>query len=219
MISSPRSMILKKHVCPTGKDIRSQRVVKRSITNTIIRYQVTKLISLFIIRELAQKTANSNPFVIINTVNPGLCYTDLTRSLEGSTATAMKVMRSMLAWSGEEGSRTLVHATTVGQESHGVFISGCKIPKYVSPPVIHNIEHPRLMSLQQGPIQIRYQQRGPQYAGQGLETAESKAGEYPSGVYQSLGLGHNRHPIALLSTAHGIKIAILLISGPPLSWL
>ena len=101
-----------------------------------VRYQVTKLMSLFVVRELAERTARAKPFVIINTVNPGLCYTDLTGSLEGSTATAMKVMRGLLAWTAEEGSRTLVHGTTVGQESHGVFISGCKIPKFVpSPPM------------------------------------------------------------------------------------
>lgn len=42
----------------------------------------------------------------------------------------MKLMRALLAWTAEEGSRTLVHATTVGRESHGVFISGCKLEKY-----------------------------------------------------------------------------------------
>ncbi|RDL40251.1 uncharacterized protein BP5553_00230 [Venustampulla echinocandica] len=92
------------------------------------RYQVTKLMSLFAVREVAEKTASKRPFVIINTVNPGLCYTELNRSAVGGTAVAMGVMKAMMAWTAEEGGRTLVFASVAGQESHGVFISGSKIP-------------------------------------------------------------------------------------------
>lgn len=95
-----------------------------------LSYPVSKLLQLFALREIADKTANKTPFVTVNTLNPGLCYTDLTRSATGTTYYMMKVMRALLAWTAEEGSRTLVHATTVGPESHGVFISGCKLKKY-----------------------------------------------------------------------------------------
>lgn len=78
---------------------------------------------------MAQRTANKKPFVLINTLNPGLCYTDLTRSAVGSTYYAMKMMRALLAWTAEEGGRTLVYATIAGPESHGVFISSSKIHK------------------------------------------------------------------------------------------
>ena len=78
---------------------------------------------------MAEKSINHEPFVIINTVNPGLCYTDLTRSAVGVTYYAIKVMRALLAWSAEEGGRTLVYATVAGTESHGVYISGSKIQK------------------------------------------------------------------------------------------
>lgn len=78
---------------------------------------------------MAEKTANGKPFVTINTVNPGLCYTDLTRSATGSTYVFMKVLRWLLAWTAEEGSRTLIDAVTKGPDSHGIFISMCKIKK------------------------------------------------------------------------------------------
>lgn len=102
----------------------------KALFNHVRSYPVSKLLQLFAVREIADKTAKETPLVIVNTLNPGLCYTDLTRSATGATYYVMKVMRALLAWTAEEGSRTLVHATTVGPESHGVFISGCKIKKY-----------------------------------------------------------------------------------------
>ena len=98
----------------------------------VCSYQVSKLLQLLAVREIAKKTINSKPFVIINTLDPGLCYTDLTRSATGSTKIAMKVMRAVLAWTAEEGGRTLVLATTAGPESHGAYMSGGKIKKSVS---------------------------------------------------------------------------------------
>lgn len=92
-------------------------------------YQVSKLLQLFAVREIAEKVISEKPFVIVSTINPGLCHTALTRSATGVTYVVMKVMRALLAWTGEQGSRTLVHATTAGPESHGVFISGCQLVK------------------------------------------------------------------------------------------
>ncbi|KAL9124437.1 MAG: hypothetical protein Q9217_006229 [Psora testacea] len=93
------------------------------------RYQVSKLLQLFAVRSIASAISRNSPFIILNTVNPGLCYTDLTRNAAGSTYYLMKVMRALLAWTAEEGSRTLVHAVTTGKESHGVFISMCRVKK------------------------------------------------------------------------------------------
>ena len=92
-------------------------------------YAVSKLLQLFAVREIADKTSRREPIIIVNTVNPGLCYTDLTRSAEGITYYVMKIMRALLAWTAEEGSRTLVDAAAKGPDSHGVFISACKVKK------------------------------------------------------------------------------------------
>ncbi|KAL2004826.1 hypothetical protein VTN00DRAFT_3099 [Thermoascus crustaceus] len=45
-------------------------------------YQVSKLLQLLAAREIAERTANTNPFAIINIVDPGLCHTDLTHRAE-----------------------------------------------------------------------------------------------------------------------------------------
>ncbi|KAL9123292.1 MAG: hypothetical protein Q9187_000164 [Circinaria calcarea] len=91
------------------------------------RYLVSKLLQLFAVREIADRTASRKPFVIVNTMNPGLCHTALTRSATGSTFVVMKIMRALMAWTAEEGSRTLVHATVAGPESHGIFLSNALI--------------------------------------------------------------------------------------------
>lgn len=53
---------------------------------TTCRYLVSKLLQLFAVREIADRTANKDPFVIVNSVSPGLCTTNLTRSATGMTA-------------------------------------------------------------------------------------------------------------------------------------
>lgn len=41
----------------------------------------------------------------------------------------MKVMRAVMGWTAEEGSRALVHACIAGRESHGVFLSNAMVVK------------------------------------------------------------------------------------------
>ena len=80
-------------------------------------------------REIAKRTAKASPLVVFNTLNPGLAHTALTRNAQGSTKVIMAIMRACLAWTPEEGSRTLVHAVTQGVDSHGVYISQCNVKK------------------------------------------------------------------------------------------
>jgi hypothetical protein len=87
------------------------------------------------VREIAARTADKKPFVLINSVNPGLCSTDLTRNVEGVSALIMPILMKLLGWTPEEGSRTLVHATIAGPESHGILLSECSIKKYVLLPL------------------------------------------------------------------------------------
>ena len=74
-------------------------------------------------KEIAEQTATEKHSVIINTLRPGLCYTELTRNAKGVAAIAVVLVRYVLAWTAEEGSRNLVNATTAGRESHGVMMS------------------------------------------------------------------------------------------------
>ena len=41
--------------------------------------------------------------------------------------TIIKIFRLLLARTAEEGSRTLLHATVAGEESHGSYLSDCEI--------------------------------------------------------------------------------------------
>ncbi len=99
------------------------------LTCSHLSYQVSKLLQLFAVREIAEQTANKKPSVIVNTLEPGLCHTDLTRHAEGITAAVIGLMRYLLAWTAEEGSRNLVLATTAGPDSHGVMMSGGRIKR------------------------------------------------------------------------------------------
>lgn len=82
--------------------------------------------------ELAARTRTQTaPWVSINLVDPGLCYTGISRHAQGSTYWGMKIMRALLAWTAEEGSRAIVHAASLGRESHGVYISLGRLEKYV----------------------------------------------------------------------------------------
>ena len=87
---------------------------------------------VYIVRTLAERLPLAEHGVIINTVNPGLCSTDLIRNI-GTTITGwlikifVKMMRAFLARTAEEGSRTLLHAAVAGQESHGKYLSDCEI--------------------------------------------------------------------------------------------
>ncbi|KAL9075460.1 MAG: hypothetical protein Q9161_001532 [Pseudevernia consocians] len=101
---------------------------------------VSTLLQLFAVREIAEQTANKKPSVIANTLEPGLCHTDLTRHVEGTTAAVMVLMRYLLAWTAEEGSRNLVLATTAGPESHGVMMSGGRIKSNILSPFVPSDE-------------------------------------------------------------------------------
>jgi hypothetical protein len=67
--------------------------------------------------------------VIINTVHPGLCKTDIFRHNVGLAKFIMDALVTWLAWTSEEGSRTLVHGVIAGPESHGIMLDECKVEK------------------------------------------------------------------------------------------
>ena len=93
------------------------------------RYPVSKLLQIYAVREIAERTAKASPLVVVNTLNPGLAHTALHRNAQGSNKVIMAVMRACFAWTPEQGSRTLVHAVTQSPDSHGVYISQCKVKK------------------------------------------------------------------------------------------
>jgi retinol dehydrogenase 12 len=93
------------------------------------RYNASKLLEVFASRQIAAEymkpTSPENPYpVITNFINPGLCHSELTRD--------MRILGIILkfivgARTTEVGSRTLVHATHAGPESHGQYLTDCEV--------------------------------------------------------------------------------------------
>lgn len=81
------------------------------------RYPVSKLLEILAIKQIAPKLEGSG--VILNSLNPGLCHSELSRD----SGWVLEVLKFFLARTTEVGSRTLVAAATVGKESHGKYMS------------------------------------------------------------------------------------------------
>ena len=80
------------------------------------------------VRELAQAITNSGkPFVIINTVNPGYCISELQRNAPPILYFFIQLGTFLLARTTEVGSRTLFAGAVAGEESHGMYMSECKV--------------------------------------------------------------------------------------------
>jgi NAD(P)-dependent dehydrogenase (short-subunit alcohol dehydrogenase family) len=89
------------------------------------QYPLSKLLGVFALRSIAEEYP-SYP-VTINAVSPGLCHSDLSREAKGLQKVAFGLMKTVLARTTEEGSRTLVSAGIAGPESHGQYLEDCKV--------------------------------------------------------------------------------------------
>jgi retinol dehydrogenase-12 len=69
--------------------------------------------------------------LIVNTVNPGFCYSALRRNFKGIRAWPVWLMELILARTTEQGSRQLIWACIGGKDNidqlHGAYISSMKI--------------------------------------------------------------------------------------------
>ncbi|KAJ6474691.1 hypothetical protein C8R47DRAFT_1022078 [Mycena vitilis] len=98
--------------------------------NMAPRYMLTKLLNVFFVRALNERLSPSTP-LIIDTVNPGFCQSELLRRASGIQALVIGLVQRIVAFTSEQGSRQLVWAA-VGKQSHpeelrGAYISGCKV--------------------------------------------------------------------------------------------
>ena len=106
--------------------------------NMADRYPASKLLEVFSVRELAalitKSSSSSEPDVILNMLNPGLCHSSLARNADGVQGWVLWLMKLVLARSTEVGSRTLVHGATAGRETHGKYLSDAQVadPEMVS---------------------------------------------------------------------------------------
>ncbi|KAA8573619.1 hypothetical protein MFRU_001g04150 [Monilinia fructicola] len=99
------------------------------------RYNVSKLLEILIIRELAPRLSKSEkPPIVLNTLTPGFCHSELMRHAQFPLNVFAWIGKLLLARTTEVGSRTLVAAAAAGEESHGVYMADCAVSepsKYV----------------------------------------------------------------------------------------
>ncbi|KAH9965253.1 hypothetical protein BC827DRAFT_1265279 [Russula dissimulans] len=77
------------------------------------RYPVTKLLNIFFVRELRNRLPINSPVIVIS-VNPGYCKSQLRRNLPLPVRMFAKGMEAVLARTTEEGSRQLLWAAIGG---------------------------------------------------------------------------------------------------------
>lgn len=97
------------------------------------RYPVTKLLEILVVRELAAEMDKTGaPKVILNTLNPGFCRTGLYRHMPFPLSVFFTIATFAVGRTSEMGSRNLVKAATMGEESHGNYIVDCSLGKLSS---------------------------------------------------------------------------------------
>ncbi|KAJ6484645.1 hypothetical protein C8R45DRAFT_870500 [Mycena sanguinolenta] len=92
----------------------------------MLRYVLVKLLNIFFVRALNARLPPGAPF-IVNAVNPGLCYSELTRGLTGVAAAFDRLTSWIFAYSTEVGSRHLVWASLASSDAlRGAYINACQ---------------------------------------------------------------------------------------------
>jgi retinol dehydrogenase 12 len=92
------------------------------------RYGDSKLLQILVVRELAKELSHSNkPRVVLNTLSPGLCRSQLFRNAPWPINWFMPISLFLLGRTPEMGSRVLLAAASAGEETHGKYFQDCKL--------------------------------------------------------------------------------------------
>ncbi|KAM0151088.1 hypothetical protein ACHAQE_004549 [Botrytis cinerea] len=96
-------------------------------------YPLSKLLEIMAIRHLAGLLPLQQTGVVINLVCPGLCKTDLSRSVPPGLRERIAKQKEQFGRTAEDGSRTLLYGAIAGEKSHGCFLESCIIAENVIP--------------------------------------------------------------------------------------
>lgn len=88
------------------------------------RYNTSKLLEIWIVRELAARMSPRDP-VIVNCLNPGFCQTNLFRHMPFPLDYIVGGGLRLIGRTSEMGSRTLLGAAAADRQSHGKFLDSC----------------------------------------------------------------------------------------------
>ena len=94
-------------------------------------YHASKLVEVYAVRALATRLPVAKSGIIVNLLDPGFCNTELLRNVGLINRIRFALLRLIFARSAEMGSRTLLHASVAGEESHGKYCSDCEIKESV----------------------------------------------------------------------------------------
>ncbi|KAI0151826.1 NAD(P)-binding protein [Xylariaceae sp. FL1272] len=89
------------------------------------RYNLTKLLVIYAVREFTKRTESREGTCIINTPNPSFRKSGLAK--ESAESAGFAVFESVMARSTEEGSRALVNGILSGPETNGQYLTNCKV--------------------------------------------------------------------------------------------
>ncbi|KAI7347031.1 NAD(P)-binding protein [Hortaea werneckii] len=110
------------------------------------RYALSKLLEVLACREIARNHPVDQLKVTLNFVNPGWCISELVRysvASFGSVAkTVLNLVMRVMCRTTEVGSRTLVHAALSGPETHGKYMSNCRVEECA--PLVQGKEGPEI---------------------------------------------------------------------------
>ena len=110
---------------------------KYSLTIVEIRYNLSKLLLMYVIVKLASiidpvtkdKSRDPNP-IIINSLDPCFCKTGLASELTGGFKAFYKLFEFLFARKAEEGSRLVVTAASAGRQTHGGYMRAGALQVY-----------------------------------------------------------------------------------------
>ncbi|KAF2029431.1 NAD(P)-binding protein [Setomelanomma holmii] len=91
------------------------------------RYALTKLVETYAVRAFAAAYPFEKTQIVINMVSPGICTTRLARDTSIVMRAAQGVIRTAVARTAEQGSRTILHALLADETTQGKHLSGCKV--------------------------------------------------------------------------------------------
>jgi retinol dehydrogenase-12 len=98
----------------TAPNILARMDEKETFGTAMQRYYTSKLLNVLWTRELAARIDSKE--VLINTVNPGFCYSGLHRH---ESTGIIKIFLWLFGWSNEQGGHCLVDALLEHEDSHG----------------------------------------------------------------------------------------------------
>ncbi|KAF2866327.1 NAD(P)-binding protein [Massariosphaeria phaeospora] len=112
----------KESKAPLGQIFATLSDEKKS--NMADRYNVSKLLVVLLVKQMAALAPLESSAVIVNNVGPGYCKSELGRE---QSAMLNALAGAMGARTTEVGSRMVVYGATAGSESHGQYVPDCEV--------------------------------------------------------------------------------------------